>query len=367
MPVPSSINDLSTTAGTNSPAGSESPGVIDDYLRTLSSFIAVLRDRVQPVSLGGTGAATAAGARAALGASAVGSGVFTAADAAAARTALGASTVGNEVFTAATQAAAIAAIGGLSVVRSHLAGLTLSTAGSSTTMTVAAGQAADAGSAVMMSLASAISKTTSAWAVGTGNGGLDTGTIANNGWYHFYLIRRPDTGVVDVCLSASASAPTLPTNYTQYRRIGAGRTNSSGQWTNFVQDGDLFQWETPVLDVDAAGFGTAAVTRTLSVPPGVRVKARFTFTAYDAGNANQVQSYFSDLSTADIAPSTTAAPLSMSAAEANNNNGSANVVEVMTNTISQIRSRLGAAPAASGTLTLRIATLGWIDNRGRND
>lgn len=45
MPLPSSINDLSTTASANSPAGSESPGLIDDYLRTYASYIAQLRDR----------------------------------------------------------------------------------------------------------------------------------------------------------------------------------------------------------------------------------------------------------------------------------------------------------------------------------
>lgn len=45
MPVPSSINDLSTTPGTNSPAGSESPALIDDYLRFLASCVAILRDR----------------------------------------------------------------------------------------------------------------------------------------------------------------------------------------------------------------------------------------------------------------------------------------------------------------------------------
>lgn len=44
MPIPASINDLSTTAGSNSPAGSESPALIDDYLRTYASYIAQLRD-----------------------------------------------------------------------------------------------------------------------------------------------------------------------------------------------------------------------------------------------------------------------------------------------------------------------------------
>lgn len=44
MPVPATINDLSTTAGNNSPAGSESPTLTDDYLRRHASFIATLRD-----------------------------------------------------------------------------------------------------------------------------------------------------------------------------------------------------------------------------------------------------------------------------------------------------------------------------------
>lgn len=44
MPVPSSINDLNTTPGLNSPAGSESPATFDDYMRTFAAFIAQLRD-----------------------------------------------------------------------------------------------------------------------------------------------------------------------------------------------------------------------------------------------------------------------------------------------------------------------------------
>ena len=45
MPVPSLITDLSTTAASNSPAGSESArGTVDDYIRALSAFIATLRD-----------------------------------------------------------------------------------------------------------------------------------------------------------------------------------------------------------------------------------------------------------------------------------------------------------------------------------
>lgn len=47
MPVPSSINDLSTTAGSNYPTGSESPATLDDYQRAHAAFIAQLRDGKQ--------------------------------------------------------------------------------------------------------------------------------------------------------------------------------------------------------------------------------------------------------------------------------------------------------------------------------
>lgn len=54
MPVPSTINDLSTTAGSNYPSGSETPTEGDNYLRTLSSFIALLRDKLNGTSATGT-------------------------------------------------------------------------------------------------------------------------------------------------------------------------------------------------------------------------------------------------------------------------------------------------------------------------
>lgn len=44
MPVPTLISELSQTASSNSPAGSESPTTADDYFRTYASFIAQLRD-----------------------------------------------------------------------------------------------------------------------------------------------------------------------------------------------------------------------------------------------------------------------------------------------------------------------------------
>jgi hypothetical protein len=57
MPVPSSITDLSTTPASNSPAGSETPSSVDDYLRTTYAFIKQLSNGAN--TWGGTAGGTA--------------------------------------------------------------------------------------------------------------------------------------------------------------------------------------------------------------------------------------------------------------------------------------------------------------------
>ena len=246
--------------------------------------------------------------------------------------------------------------------RGYLSGCQLSTAGASTTMTIAAGTAADAGNAVMMELNSAIGKTTSAWAVGTGNGGIDTGAVANSTWYHFYLIRRPDTGVVDAVFSLSASAPTLPTNYTQYRRIGSGRTNGSGQWTSFTQTGDMFQWLDLVNDsATFAAINTTAANYVVTVPTGVLVEALLqVFISY---NSNAIGARFFNPSLTDAAISSTSNAIGnfgITVANGTNVRPTADL-RVLTNTSAQVRAVTDNAPNS-----IDVRTRGWIDQRGKN-
>jgi len=235
--------------------------------------------------------------------------------------------------------------------RGYLFGLTLSTAGSSTTFSVAAGEAVDSTFVGNMTLGSSISKTTSAWAVGSTNGALDTGTIANNTWYHVYLIKRLDTGVVDVLISLSATSPTLPTNYTIFRRIGSMKTNGSAQWVLFYQVDDKFLWDITSQDLNDASTVTTARTATLNVPVGIRVHPiiNIVYTA-TSGDVN-----LSVLDQTDSAPT--------------NNNTTLRGPGVMaglsaailwTNTLGQIRYRVDTASA-----TVQINTFGWIDTRGK--
>ncbi len=158
----------------------------------------------------------------------------------------------------------------LSVPSGFLFGLELSTStsGGSSTFSVGAGKAANSTAASLITRA-AISKTTSAWAVGNNQGSLDAGTIANNTWYHVYVIAKADLSVSDICISTNASVPTpLPTDYTLYRRIGTIRTDSSAKWRQFLQDGNNF-YIPAVTQFSLSGTASNDL-RTVDTPLGIK-------------------------------------------------------------------------------------------------
>lgn len=206
-------------------------------------------------------------------------------------------------------------------------------------------------------LTSALTKQLDAtWAVGTNQGGLDTGSKANSTWYHMWGIGRVDTHVVDVLFSTSATAPTMPTNYTKKRRIGAVKTNSSGNIIAFLQYGDTFLWTSPpALDIDGTLAATRANYTLASVPLGLVVEAIFNVYAIAAASR---QIYFSNPNLTDLAPSTTATPLGQTALIVANPDTSTQ--RVFTDASQKISAR------GNGTATaFRIAVLGWIDPRGK--
>lgn len=176
------------------------------------------------------------------------------------------------------------------ILRGYIDGLTLSNNGSDATndIDIATGICRDSADADVLRLSSSITKRLDAsWAVGTNQGGLDTGSIAN-AWYHVYLIKRPDTGVVDALFSTNATAPTLPSNYTLYRRIGS-IYRTAGAIRAFTQKGNFFGWTTFAYDINGATQASpvsgAGTLTTLPVPLGISVNALiailFTGTADD--------------------------------------------------------------------------------------
>jgi hypothetical protein len=225
---------------------------------------------------------------------------------------------------------------------------------------IAAGSARDSTDADNLVLGSALTKRLdAAWAVGTNQGAVDVGS-GGNGWWHAWLIKRSDTGVVDVLFSPSATAPTMPANYDRKRRIGT-IVRTGGAALGFVQDGDRFRWKSVIGDIAATNPGTSAVTRTLSVPPGIRMLAElsvgFSTTGNPANNPGAI--YISDLSQDDQAAGQLNAVSMMSY---NAESAAMAPLSVMSNTSAQVRSRLQIS--AAGTV-LYINTHGWTDTRGR--
>ena len=246
------------------------------------------------------------------------------------------------------------------LVGGEIFGLTTSRGGV-TSMTIATGVCVDGTQGVTMRLTSAQNSklVNSAWAVGVTTGMLDTGTIAASTWYHVFLIYRQDTGVVDSICSTTVATPTMPTNYTHYRRIGSFRTDGSSQIIAYTQDGDYFRWAAgPALDVNATNPGTSATTSTVTVPSGVNVHAYFNVGLAPSASGSAL--YISDLAANDEAASITATPLAQIRAVTNTASGWA---IVRTNTTAQIRWRVDSS---DGSTVVRIVALAWWDPRGRN-
>jgi hypothetical protein len=209
----------------------------------------------------------------------------------------------------------------------------------------------------MMALASAYTKTTSAWAVGTANGALDTGTIANSTWYHVFLIKRTDTGVVDVLISTSATSPTLPTNYTLFRRIGSMKTDGSAQWTKFSQNGDEFLWDAPVSNISTSPGSTAIQTATLSTPLGIKTVAILQVGASATGGDSRGWIFSPDMNSGGALAASTVAAINFGASNTQTWGGAS---RIRTNTSSQVKYAMFVATAVPF-----ITTVGWVDDRGK--
>ncbi len=270
-----------------------------------------------------------------------------------------ATTQAGNAATSASAAAAAAALAG--ALRGYIGGLTLSNdaANPNTVLDIAPGMATSDDESVLIQLPSAFTKALSAWAVGTGKGGLDTGVVAANTGYHVFLIERIDTGVVDVLFSLSATAPTMPSGYTKKRRIGWIKTNASSQIVAFSQNGDEFIWAAPTLDVNALGVVTTPSLTTMSVPLGIKVNAIIRGLVLIAAGATSgaflINSPDETSTGADIPSSNIT--LNVAAGE----NLAFGQMSVRTNTSGQIRMVSGT----TSNIAVTVVTVGWIDTRGR--
>ncbi|MFQ5915800.1 MAG: hypothetical protein ACE5JS_21715 [Nitrospinota bacterium] len=169
-----------------------------------------------------------------------------------------------------------------------------------------------------------------------------------------------DTGVVDALFSLSATAPTMPTNYAKRRRIGAVLTNSVANIIAFAQSGDLFVWKDPPFDIDDSTLTTAMKTYTISVPGSLNVIALINAIVKHSTAAIR-RVYLPHPGAIDEAPNETAGP-GFTIGTSDVAEPVAQLIRLRTSTSSDIRAR------SSGASTIfRVATVGWVDRRGRDD
>lgn len=276
----------------------------------------------------------------------------------------------TRVLTAPNASGTIALTSDLNPQKGYLFGLTLSNnaVDAANDIDVTAGEASSAAAtAALITLASSLTKRLDAvWAVGTNQGMLASGAAISNTTYHIFLIKRPDTGVVDVAADSSVTGANIAANtnvaYTLIRRIGS-IIRAGGVIKPFVQNGDIFSWLVPSADVSSTNPGTSAVTRTLTLPIGLKVLANLSVStsALNGNTDGPVSVLISDLALTDVPASNSAFSYqSYNASTIQNVGGS--IVNVMSNTSAQVRSRVELSTSG---LSMLIVTNGYQDTRGR--
>ncbi len=215
-----------------------------------------------------------------------------------------------------------------------------------------------------LKLASALGKQIdAAWAVGgvpgATVGGLDTGTVSSNDTYHVHIIKRTDTGVVDVLFSLSATSPSLPTNYDKSRRIGAVLTNGSANIKPFLQFENLFTLDEIERNFDANNPGTSSALRTMSVPTGIKVEVKMIFRLNDTSPGTTIYVVVNDPDQPVPTPSATEANYSQALGTVTTI-GTSTELNVVTNTSGQVRTDMNISDAG---ITISGFTVGWRDTR----
>lgn len=252
----------------------------------------------------------------------------------------------------------------LAVPRGYIAGLTIANNGSDATNDIdfSAGSARDSTDVANLTPSSGMTKQLDvAWAAGTNQGGRMSAAAIANTTYHCYVIKKDSDGSFDFGFDTSATAPTMPTGYTYFRRI-ASIVRASATIVAFSQFGDQFLLVTPVLDVSTT-VGTSAALQTLdSIPTGVKMWPVINARLIEAASRPLV--YLSSPDATDQAPSGSASPLAT--VQESGSVGFPSVglsfgLGLRTNTSAQIRARSSVAATS-----IRIVTLGWVDNRGKD-
>ena len=229
-------------------------------------------------------------------------------------------------------------------------------------MAMAAGEMRNAGNTKNVALASSLIKQIdAAWAQGTNQGGLFTGTVAADTTYHAIVIENDTTGDIDWGWDTDAAGSNKPSGWTVMRRVGSRVTDSSSNLIPTTQRGDYVSIdEHPAVQALSSVSNTASAPSTHAVdaaPVGIVARLEFVLHTADtqATSALNVMD-FNVTSVQGVDSAVARGPGNASISSNENGYGMA-----WSNTSAQIK-----AWSDGGNNEEDISIRGWLDPRGKD-
>lgn len=225
-------------------------------------------------------------------------------------------------------------------------------------ITIATGEASDSTNSFLLNLTTALTKQIDAgWAVGNNAGGLFSGSVAVDTWYHTFLIRKDSDGSIDAGFDTSVTAANIPAGYTAFRRLGSVLTDGSANILPFLQRGNNFIFDVPINEHNAVVGTGSGTSVTISTPFEVKTEAIL----FAASTSLAVTTLYMRISNVE------ATDLAVTFSSATHVNGDTNagwrsggIIEVFTDLGSHIRARTDLSS------NVVINTLGYNDDRGQS-
>lgn len=234
-----------------------------------------------------------------------------------------------------------------------------------TTADIGPGSAKDSTGVIDINLSATLSgvlQAAGAWTAGNNQNKLDTGARANSSTYFVFAIRKTSDGTGDILYSLSATAPTMPTGYSGFRRISRLVTGVTGNIGAFKDRGNArFDWVTPNVEVTAGPVPPATSLLTLTGLGGAAVNARVQVLIRGDGASGRITpTDVTDAVTGVLETDWTGGAVAQSGGSSSDESGSAEF-HLQTDTSSQVRLRTFGTGGVN--VRYRVITFGWQEIR----
>lgn len=248
----------------------------------------------------------------------------------------------------------------------YFAGFTLANnvSAPNTTVDVGAGSARNSLNTLDINLAATlrgILQASGAWAAGDNQNKLDTGAKAINSTYHVFVIRKTSDGTGDILFSLSATAPTVPSGYSGFRRISRIATDASGNIRAFKDRGNgNFDWVTPSVEITASAANPATSPLTITGVGGAPAMLKLQIACGGDGAAVRITPIDVTNAVNTAVPTTWLGGIMINAGGGSAFEAASGEFEVMSDATGQVTLR---TTATVGTLDYRVILFGWREVR----